>query len=96
MAKGTGSRKRKRHSSDPHALNAAKMVDAAFGRTVNIVFNGKKAKVSVFGAILLQLTQKALTDRRALRVLSRYKTYAANKCGQGQVLIHFEAPKDET
>lgn len=75
-------------------LNAAKMIDAAFARPIKTLHRGKTIKVSTFFAIYYQLAQKALTDRRARRVLSRYTAYAKEKGGMGKLRIVFEgAPK---
>ena len=66
--------KRRRRSE---SLDAKKLVDEAFSRPVKIKFRGKFQTISTFAAIIFQLTTKALTDRRALRVLGRYRAYAA-------------------
>jgi hypothetical protein len=81
--------RRARNSADTFSLNAAKMIDAAFARPVTITYQGKKVRVSTYLAIVLQLSQKAFKDRRALRVLSRYTAYAASHGGVRKLRIEY-------
>ena len=78
-----------RKSLHDDSLNASKMIDAAFARQVTITHQGKKLRVSTYLAIVLQLSQKAFQDRRALRVLSRYTAYAKTHGGLGSLQIRF-------
>jgi hypothetical protein len=82
---------------NPHKynLNAAKMIDEAFAKPVKISMGGKTGTISTFAAIVLQLTQKAGTDRRALRVLSRYRTYAAKRGGRPHTKCILTEPPEE-
>lgn len=75
--------------SNQHSLNAAKMIDAAFARRVKISVDGTMMEVSVYRAIVMQLAKKAPTDRRSLRVLSRYSQYAKEKGGFRRVKLVF-------
>ena len=79
-----------RRRKDSYGLNAAKMIDAALARPVKISHRGKTIKVSTFLAIYYQLAQKAATDRRALRVLSRYTAYAKKNGRLGGTRIEFK------
>ena len=78
-----------RKSLHDASLNASKMIDAAFARKVTITYLGKKQRVSTYLAIVLQLSQNALQDRRALRVLSRYTAYAKTHGGLGSFKMVF-------
>jgi len=76
-------------------LNAARIIDEAFAKPVKISMGGKTGTISTFAAIVLQLTQKAGTDRRALRVLSRYRNYAAKRGGRRRTKFIFTEPSKE-
>jgi len=86
-----------RRKSNPQrsTLNAAKMIDEAFAKPVKISMGGQTGTVSTFAAIVLQLTLKAGNDRRALRVLSRYRTYAAKRGGRPRMRYIFTEPPEE-
>lgn len=86
---------RRKLKSDANSLNAAKMIDAAFEKKVKITIGTQSGRVSTFAAIVLLLTQKALTDRRALRVLSRYRAYAAKRGGNRMNFIFAGARDDQ-
>ncbi|MFO3796489.1 MAG: hypothetical protein ACK8QZ_04290 [Anaerolineales bacterium] len=62
---------------------------------MKISIGGQTGTVSTFAAIVLQLTLKAGTNRRALRVLSRYRTYASKKGGRPQLKFVFTEPPEE-
>lgn len=81
--------KRRKRRRKEDSLDAKKLIDEAFARPVKIKYRGKFQTVSTFAAIVLQLTTRALTDRRALRVLGRYRAYAAAS-GRQRVHIVFE------
>lgn len=80
----------------PDSLNAKKLIDDAFARPVKIKYQGKFSTVSTFAAIIFQLTTKALTDRRALRVLGRYRAYAAANGGGRRVRLEYQPPDDSS
>lgn len=84
---------RRRKTRETYALNAAKMIDAAFARKVPVTIGDQAIEMSTFRAIVLQLAIKAATNKRALRVLSRYQAYAAKRRGFEEPLIIFERPR---
>lgn len=81
--------RRSKKAADAFSLNAAKIIDDEFAKPVTISIGGKKVRVSNFHAIFHQLAAGAPTDRRALRVMSRYVAYAKSKGGVGRLIVEF-------
>lgn len=86
--------RRRRKARETYALNAAKMIDAAFARKTTVTTGGQAIEMSTFRAIVLQLTIKAITNKRAVRVLGRYHTYAAKRTSIDEPLILFAPPRE--
>lgn len=84
--------RKRRKARETYALNAAKMIDAAFARKTVVTTGGQAIEMSTFGAIVLRLTTKAITNKRAVQVLSRYQAYAARR-GSDEPLILFARPR---
>lgn len=96
VKKTAARRNSKRRTTDTFSLNAAKMIDAEFAKVVWVSIGGKRKRVTTFYAIFYQLAQRAHSDRRALRVLSRYLTYARSKGGLGgRVRVVLAPPPEE-
>lgn len=84
--------RRRRKTRETYALNAAKMIDAAFARKTVVTIGDRAIEMSTFRAIVLQLAIKATTNKRAVQVLSRYQAYAAKRRGSDEPLIIFARP----
>ena len=64
------------------------MIDEFFAGEIKIVERGMSRKVTNFEAILMQLWRKVIADKkRALKVLLRYREFAASQQKQGEVEV---------
>jgi uncharacterized protein DUF5681 len=74
-------RKRKRKS-------VIEMIDEFFAGEIKIVERGMPRKVTNFEAILMQLWLKSMANnKRAMKVLLRYRNFAASQQKQGEVEV---------
>jgi Family of unknown function (DUF5681) len=89
-------------SGNPHQKrkkqqDLAGLVDACLRAPVDIIEGGRPRTVTVYRAILLQLTQKVQEcDPRALPVLSKYQAYAdPNPERQREIIVKGGLPRRE-
>lgn len=85
--------RKRRKTRETYALNAAKMIDAAFARKTAVTIGDRAIEMSTFRAIVLQLAIRATKNKRAVQVLSRYQAYAARR-GSDEPLIVFARPRE--
>jgi Family of unknown function (DUF5681) len=68
------------------------IIDAQFAKQINIAQNGEQRRVTVFEAILHQLWIKQMSgDRRAMRVLLKYREFASIASDNSEFIIIDEA-----
>jgi hypothetical protein len=81
----------KRHYKKRASNGIVELIDAAFAQQIDIVENGASRRISVFEAILLQLSTKDMSgDRCAMAVRLKYKEFVAAQAGSGEVIVEYE------
>ncbi|WP_026605904.1 DUF5681 domain-containing protein [Methylocapsa acidiphila] len=81
----------KRHYKRRASKGIVELIDAAFAQQIDIVENGASRRISVFEAILLQLSTKEMSgDRRAMAVRLKYQEFVAAQGGPGEVIVEYE------